>query len=171
MKPKNLFNIILKVLGIFFIGDILVTVPQLLSSLPYFLAGSMEEVIPLLFFGLLTLLAVILVPYLLIFRSNYIINKLRLDKGFEEETIGLNISRSAVLSISLVVLGGLTLKDEIPFFCKELFTYFEQKAGGLGSPSTETYYFIVSGIKLIIGFLLISYNRQIAGWIERRLEK
>jgi hypothetical protein len=158
MTPKTLFNIILKVIGIFFIGDILITVPQLLSSIPYYFDASLSEAMPLLLFALLTLSAIVLVPYLLIFKSNYIINKLQLDKGFEEETIGMNVSRPAILSIALIVLGGLTLKDEIPFFCKELFTYFEQKANGLGSGSTVGYYFIVSGVKIIIAFCSSATN-------------
>ncbi len=170
MTPKILFNIILKVIGIFFIGDILITVPQLISSIPYFLSGSWSDAIPLLFFGLVTLFIVILVPFLLIFRSNYIINKLRLDKGFEEETIGLNVQRSTVLGIALIVLGGLILKDEIPFFCKELFNYVEQKISVYGG-NADVYYLFASAIKILIAFLLISKHHLITSWIDRRLEK
>src|SRR5258708_1297538 len=128
MTPRSLFNIVLKILGIFFIKDILVNIPQLLSVI-FLFANSNDIMEGILTFGITALVLAVncLISYYLIFKSELIINKLKLDKGFDQEMINLNIHRSVILSISIIVLGGLILVQEIPDFCWRLVSYFQEK--------------------------------------------
>jgi hypothetical protein len=83
MTPRSLFNIILKVLGIFFIQDFLAAIPQLLSVISYFTTpDARQEAVWALTTSLLVLFAYGIVSYYLIFRTDVIIDKLRLEKGF-----------------------------------------------------------------------------------------
>lgn len=169
MTPKSLFNIILKILGIFFIKDILATLPQLLSVFLYFSEPDMlGEAIWTLTITILILIAYGLVSYFLIFRSDWVIDRLRLDKGFDQETIPLNIHRSTVLSISIIVIGGLIIADEIPTLCTQLFSYFQERRMTYGMTNPKITYSVLSGIKIIIGLLLIGNQRQIVNFIERK---
>jgi hypothetical protein len=168
MTTRSLFNIILKILGIFFIKDILATIPQLLSITLYFKEGDTPGAFWILITTLLILLVYGVVSYYLIFRSNLIIDKLKLDKGFDQETIPLNIHRSTILSISIIVIGGLIVADEIPNLCRQLFNYFLEKRTTYGLTHPNISSSVLSASKILIGLLLIGNQRQIVNFIERK---
>src|SRR5258706_8897270 len=124
MTPRSLFTIILKCLGIFFIKEFLLIIPQFLSVFLYF---SREDTV---FAGIWTLLATLallavyfLVFYYLIFKTEYVIQKLQLEKGFDEERFFFKIHRSSLLSIIIIVTGLLIIIDAIPTLCRQLFFY------------------------------------------------
>jgi hypothetical protein len=168
MKTKDLFNIFLKILGIFFIKDILATVPHLLS-ISFFLtnpdaAGTVFTLIG----TILMLFVYILISYYLVFKTNFIIDKLKLDKGFDQDTIPLNIHRSTILSIATIVIGGLMVADEVPNLCLHLFAYFQEKEMTYGQTNPSLSFSVLAGAKIIIGLLLIGNQRQIVNFIERK---
>ena len=169
MTIRTLFNIILKILGIFFIKDILATIPQLLSIFLYVTkSNTIGEAIWTLITTILILFVYIIVSYYLIFKSNLIIDKLKLDQGFDQETIQLNIHRSTILSISIIVIGGLIIADEIPNLCRQLFAYFQEKRMTFGATNPSISYSVLAASKILVGFLLIGNQRQIVNFIEKR---
>jgi hypothetical protein len=169
MTTRTLFNIILKVLGIFFIKDILAAIPQLLSVILYMTkSDTIGEAIWTLVMTVLILLIYGIVSYYLVFRTNLIIDKLKLDSGFDQETIPMNIHRSTVLSISIIVVGGLIIADEIPNLCRQLFAYFQEKRMTYGQTDPSISYSVMAAVKIIIGFLLIGNQRQIVNFIESK---
>lgn len=165
MTPRSLFNIILKVLGIFFIQDFLTAIPQLLSV---FLNAFTPEAIWALVSALLLLFAYGMVPFYLIFRTDFIIDKLELDKGFDQEAFPLNIHRSTVLSISIIVIGGLIVVDEIPNFCRQVVSYYQAQRMTMGWRTQPSWisYIITSAVKIIVGVLMLSNQRKIVRFIE-----
>ena|ERR1700678_3294737 len=127
MTPRSLFNIILKILGVFFIQDFLASIPQVLSVFLLFVTpDGRQEAIWTLVSTLLILSAYGIVCYYLIFRTDVIIDKLRLENGFNQEAFQLNIHRSTTLCISIIVIGGLIVANEIPNLCRLLFSYYQQ---------------------------------------------
>jgi len=90
-------------------------------------ADTVGEAIWTLVTTILLLFVYGIVSYYLIFKSDLIIDKLKLDKGFDQETIPLNIHHSATLSISIIVIGGLLVANEIANLCLQLFAYFQEK--------------------------------------------
>ena len=172
MTPRTLFNIILKILGVFFIKDFLAIIPQLLSVILYFTrSDTLTEAIWTLVTTLLILLAYGLVSYYLIFRTDFVIDKLKLDKGFNQESIPLSIHRSTILSIAIIVIGGYLVVDEIPNFCRQLFSYFQEKRMTYGQTDPTIVYSVMSGVKIVIGVLLITSQRKIVAVIERQRKK
>lgn len=172
MTPRTLFNIILKILGIFFIKDFLAMIPQLLSVILYLTkSDTVTEAIWTLAATLLILLAYGLVSFYLVFKTELIIDKLKLDKGFNQETIPLNIHRSTILSITIIVIGGLLVADEIPNFCRQLFSYFQEKRMTYGQTHPTIGYSVISGAKIVIGLFLMARQRQIVNLIERQRKK
>ncbi len=172
MTPRSLFNIILKILGVFFIKDFLAAIPQLLSSILFLTnSESRTEGVWVLLTTLLVLLVYWFVSYYLIFKTELIIDQLHLDKGFEQSTFPLNIHRSTVLSISIIVIGGLLVVDELPNLCRQLFSYFQENRLTYGQTRPNIAYSVVSGAKIIVGFLLMIGQRQIVNLIERQRKK
>ena len=172
MTPRTLFNIVIKILGIFFIKDFLATIPQLLSVI-LFLTNSdtITEAIWTLATTILILVVYGLVSYYLVFKTEFIINKLKLDEGFDQEIIPINVHRSTILSISIIVIGGLLVADEIPNFCRQMFSYFQEKRMTYGQTHPNISYSVVSGTKIIIGILLMTAQRRIVNLIERQRKK
>jgi len=172
MTPRSLFNIILKILGIFFIKDFLVLIPQLLSSILYLTnSDSRTEGVWVFLTTLLILLVYWFVSYYLVFKTESIIDALRLDKGFDQSTLPINIHRSTILSISIIVIGGLLVVNELPNFCRQLFSYFQEKRLTHGMTDPSIVYSVVSAVKIIIGIILIMGQRQIVNFIEVKRKK
>jgi hypothetical protein len=172
MTPRNLFNIILKVLGLFFIRDFLALVPQVLSVFIYFTkTDTISEAIWTFASTLAMLFVYGFVSYYLIFKTETIIDKLRLDSGFDQDIIPLSIHRSTILSISIIVIGGYIVAEEIPEFCRQMFAYYQEKRMTYGQANPKIQYSILSAVKIIIGFLLMAEQRKIVNFIEHKRKK
>lgn len=169
MTIHSLFNIILKILGILVIKDILTITPQLLTVYVYITkSDNIGEAIWTILSTLLLFSIYVVTSYLLIFRTNFLIQKLRLDKEFEQTDLQLNIHRSTILSISVIIIGGLILAQEIPNFCKLLFSYFQEKRMTNGMTQPNISYSVLAGAKILVGLLLVGNQRQIVNFIERK---
>lgn len=178
MTPKNLFNIILKIFGLFFLREIINMIPQLISVIPSFTKADdfggeqfrRGEILPLI----VTLIAIafyVFLIYHLLFKTNKIIDKLKLDQGFNQQEFSFNISTSLILTISLIVIGGIILIDEIPNLCRNIFSYFQEKNFMHGMTKPNYSYIVVSGVKIIIGLLIIGERKRIVEFVERRQRK
>ena len=168
MTPRNLFNIILKILGVLFIKDFLALLPQLLSvGLFLTRADSITEAIWTLVGTLLMLLIYGLVSYYLIFKTEYVIDKLKLDRGFDQEIFTFHIHRSTVIGVSVIIIGGYMVVDEIPNFCGLLFRYFQEKRLTYGATHPNISYTLVSAVKIGIGLLLMIHQRFIVNMVEK----
>jgi hypothetical protein len=172
MTPRSLFNIILKILGVFFIKDILVSISQLLGFVTQF---GKPEAVPELLWTVLTITLVLIVEtffcYLLIFKTEWFIKVLKLDRGFDQETIPINIHRSTILSISIIVIGGYLVANEIPNFCRQLFLYIQEKRIVHGQTNPKLDYTVIAGFKILVGGLLIAEQRPLVNLIERQRKK
>lgn len=172
MTPRSLFNVILKILGIFFIKDFLESMSQLFLVFSLFdRHNDMSNEL----LGLISTLAIISVEaffcYILIFKTEWIIKVLNLETGFDQETIPLNMHRSTILSISIIVIGGWLVANEIPNFCRQIFVYFQEKSMPYGQRNPKIQYTVASGAKIIVGVLLIAEQRCLVSFIERQRRK
>jgi hypothetical protein len=176
MTPKSLFNIILKVIGIFFIRDILALIPQEVPVVLMFLQrDTVSEGFWIIFMSLITVSVYAYISYYLIFKTEKIISKLKLTDGFDEEVLSINIHRSTILSISIIVIGGIILLDSIPNLCNNLASYIQQyctyKQFFSAAPEPKSNYIIIDSVKIIIGLLLLGNQRKIVNYIEYRSRK
>ena len=88
MTPQNLFNIILKIFGLFFLREIIYIIPQLISVIPSFVEAddfgrgqsASIEILPLMVI-LIAIAFYFFIIYQLLFKTNRIIDKLKLDKA------------------------------------------------------------------------------------------
>ena len=178
MTPRNLFNIILKLFGLFFIREIVIIIPQLISSISYFTKSDSFGDGQFNSYGILSFiltLAIIafyfFIIYQLLFKTNKIVDKLRLDQGFNQEEFSFNISTSLVLTIALIVTGAVILTNEIPNLCKNIFAYFQVTSLTHGMTKPDYSYIIISAVKIIIGLLLLGERKRIVEFMESRQSK
>jgi len=166
MTPRNLFNIILKLFGLFFLKEIVLVLPQLVYlSLSFTDVGSKLEGLYMLIEYLAILIVCTIFVILLIFKSNFVIDKLRLDKGFDQEEFSFNISAPEILTLGLIVISGIILITEIPNFCRQVYSYFQEKRLTNGMTHPQISYSIISGVKIVLGFLLIGERKRIVAFM------
>lgn len=172
MTPRSLFNIILKIFGLFFLREMVNTVPQLISSFLYFTrADSMENGLLTFIFTAIVLAFYAFIIFQLLFRTNSVLDKLKLGQGFNQEEFSFHISTSLVLTITLIVTGGVILINEIPDLCRQLFTYFQEKRLTHGMANPDFSYSIIAAVKILIGLLIIGERKRIVAFVESRQKK
>ena len=171
MTPRTLFNIILKVLGIFFIRDFLAMVPELLSFIDLFKSPEAPDVLWTFVSAVFTFSVYWIVSYYLIFRSELIIDKFKLDKGFNQTTIPVNTHQSTILSISIMVIGGVMVINGIPDLCRQFYLYLLDKKVNYSQTNRDISFFALSASKIIIGLLLINYQKKIVNYLESRKKR
>ena len=107
-----------------------------------------------------------------LFKTNNIIDKLNLDKGFTQDTFTFDISQSAILNIAIIVIGGLILADQIPNLFKYAYQYIQQKELQRATSRQPDFSNIIFAcIKICIGLLLLGERNRIVEFIEQRQKK
>jgi hypothetical protein len=168
MTIKTLLNLILKIIGLYFIKDILQVVSQLLSMVYYFTKSeSIMEVVWAYIPHMIFLLVFVFISYLFILKTDLIIKLLKLDRGFDEQLISFKIHRSSILSISIIVISGLIIINEIPNLCQQLILCYKERIA-LGEIDQSFIGLILPSVKIIIGSFILSYQKLIVNYIEHK---
>jgi hypothetical protein len=169
MAIRTFWILLLKILGIWLMIGGLNVIPQFLSAFSFFGDNHQDNflsVIYIIFLLLLTVGLYLIVLKLFVFNSNWLIDKLKLDKGFNEERLDLRITQKSVLTIATIVIGGLILVDALPMLCSQIFTFIQQKAVFREDPQFS--WIIFYSIKTIIGYLLMTNSKLIINYIDKK---
>jgi hypothetical protein len=171
MTPRSLFAIIIKIIGIYLVFEAIIYLPQLVAMIGQYwrmmTESSQSDFLDAGFFIVFALGTYFLILRYSLFKTDWVIDKLHLDRGFSEERFEINIHRSTILKIAVIVIGAVMVIDGLPMLCKQLFTYINMSRSGANfgqNPSSGwmIYYFV----KFAVGFCLISANRPIVNFIE-----
>ena len=97
---------------------------------------------------------------LLIFKSGNIVNLLKLDKNFDDDRIDFsNFNSNSIVKLALIIMGGLMILDNIPDFLSQILLAFKRDSMGTVFHTNSNFNFFTSGIKILVGFLIITnYN-------------
>ena len=167
MTPRTLWTIILKIFGIYILVQVLYGLPQI-STFIFLLAeqkgsGSFDEFAAILFSTSIYLF--IMAGF--IFRTDWLIDTLGLNKGISEEKIDFNIHRSTVLTIVVIISGVFLFVESVPALLKELFNYCQNINNGFKkNPNAGS--IIFNAAKLLISYFMITSSRLIVNFIERK---
>jgi len=169
MSPRSLFNIVLKLFGVILVKDILLTVPSLFAVFTFWGRDSSFAFTPFAYL-LLTLLLFGWMAWKLLLRTNQVIDLFKLDKDFPEEQLAINFHRSSVLSIAIIIIGGIMVVNAIPDLLKQLYTYWESRQDNAFTQYSTAQLVEVMGtaLKLVSGLLCLGYTRTIVNYIELR---
>lgn len=173
MTPRSFWIILIRILGIWFLLDSLEVIYSYLAYIPLYSGSSqVGAVITALVMTTLILALFLLVLYLCLFRTDWIIDKLKLDKGFSEERFELNMHRSSIYAISIIVIGAIILIRSLPPFISQLILYFQQGSLPRDYSSDPTWsHILLNFIQILIGIYFITSNRSIVNFIEKQRRK
>jgi hypothetical protein len=177
MTPRSLFNIIIKIFGIFFIKNIVEAIPEFISTIVFLVRAdsdtdSFKETIVILIGTSTVLIFYIFVCFQLLFKTNKIVDILKLDKGFSQDTFTFDISSSSIITIALIVTAASILTNEIPNLCESIYRYAQQRTIIDFSGKKPDYsHLFFQAAKIVIALLLLGERKRIVEFIELRQRK
>ncbi|MCI9846523.1 hypothetical protein [Flavobacterium pectinovorum] len=167
MSIKTFWAILIKILGLLLILGALTTIPQWLYSIySEYESGNNESFFTLIFILLIVLFIYFFAFKFCIYKTFWIIEKLKLDKGLENETIELNSNGNKIISIAVILVGGIIFVESIPSFFRQIFVFFQQEF--LFKDYPESGWMIFNFLKIIMGYLLMTNSFRIADFIESK---
>ena len=170
MTAKSLFNIILKVLGIYFIKDIIIALPTLFGVFYELANTGVSEAYTTFLISAGTLFIYGMVVYYLVFKTDWVMDRLKLMDKLPEDPIPLNIHRSTVISIVVLVVGLFLITQGIPYLVRGLAKWYQynKMSRGLSDAIDSFDYSIiwVYAAEILIGLLFIGHQREIVNYIE-----
>jgi len=178
MTPRSFWTIVLKITGIYFAIQSFTTLWKSMNIvIIYSSLGSMmthyhffmERIEFVMIAAIILFVIYILICYYCLFKTEWIIYKLKLDKGFGEEKFEFSLHHSTILKMATIIIGGLLLASIVPDFINECFIYFQkvEKYHQLEHNRNSTF-IITDFVRIIIGLFLLIRSTSIVNFIERR---
>lgn len=171
MTKKDLFRIILKIAGLYFLVTIV------FYQIPSFLVFIKTVPVISLVVAFAVLLIIAAIFSALIFKPDLIINLLKLDKGFDGDNITLQpISFPNLIKLSVIVIGLSLIVKQLPEFITHVFFLFkllvknQNGISGMVENQILTDYvaWAIKIITLITGFLMITNYSAIARFVIKK---
>ena len=170
MSLRTLYNVILKVIGLFFLKDLLIQLPSFITVIPtMFSADRTGEVITYMAPLTLTMFFYFLGVYFLLFRTVAVVARLRLAEGAEDLPVRFNIHRSTIFLITVTIIALLVIIDAIAPFTIGLLRYINRPRGIFeDNISVDKLPFLIPGVKLIMAVILLIYQRDLMNFVEKQ---
>ncbi|MEQ3661824.1 MAG: hypothetical protein ABNG96_03960 [Flavobacterium sp.] len=165
MTKRDFFRLLIKVFGLYScITTIFYFVPQLFSSYIY----DFNLAYILIMIGSVLLILALL--FILIFKADIIINILNLDSGFDDDNVVLgNLSSESILLFSVTIIAGIMIVNGIPDFLYHLINAFKKEVSLYSIDNQEVNYFglVSEFLNIILGYVLLVNNKKISKILDR----
>ena len=172
MTIRTFWTLFFRILGIWLILTGLTIIPQFISAFIFVGSNHYENIYAIIFIFIILLLTASLYFILLklfVFKTDWLIDKLKLENGIQEETIDLNIKLRTILTIATIVIGGLIFIDALPMLCKQIFSFIQTKEVFREDP--EFGWIIFYSVKTLIGYLLMTNSKNVIEFFNKKTEE
>ncbi|MBN8670230.1 MAG: hypothetical protein J0L80_06065 [Chitinophagales bacterium] len=167
MSSRSFFQIFFKISALLtIVGSVGVLIESLQSIVSFFSYTDYT----ILFIAIISIALLVFTVYFLLFKGDYIINKLHLTDNVDEH-LSIKMHRSQILSLAVVVIGGYTFVNEIPVFCHALYSYWQEGLMEHSYSYTSKGPIIYSSARLLVGLLLLGNTKLIVNYLELRRKK
>src|SRR5665647_1635112 len=112
MKITDIIRLLIKLFSLFFLAHSLFTMlPQITMSF------SIGAELIFLISAAIQIVILVLIFWVLFFKTDWILRILKLDQGYENEMIELKDSKKEpVLDLAIVIVGGIVIVKYLPIF-------------------------------------------------------
>lgn len=171
MTAKEFFTVILKVMGIYMIKDVLIAIPAVIQAVLQFFSYDAEGLLFTFLIAILVFGINGLIVYVLLFKTEFMIEKLKLISGFSEKPLTTGLHRSTVYTIAILISGILILVFSVPNMLRQVYYWLDYIRQSnefyLGQPFDYAN-LIIAITEVIIGSLFIAKQRPLINFIERK---
>ncbi len=170
MTKRDFFRIIIKLFGLY---SVIITIFYYIPANIGYVTYDFEPIVLLWILGACTL--AVLIYVFLIRKTDRIIDLLKIDKGFDDERIEFgNFNSRKIMQLALIIISGFLILDYLPDFLQYTYLAFKKEVSpsglnfteGVGFGKSMDYFnWAISGMNLVIGYLLLTNYNQIAKWL------
>ena len=164
MTVRTFWTFFIKILGIFLILDGYSIISQSLAIVSITGFVDLGELFGV-FIAVLVLLCYFILIRATLLKTDWIIDKLHLDKGFDQEKFNLQISLTTMLRIAVIIIGGLILIRSIPDLGRHIILWMQSKHESTKYSNLNWIVYLL--IKGSLGFLLLKNSRWVVKTISR----
>lgn len=167
MEIKTFWRIVIKGIGLWLLINSVYIIPQFASTFSfnqYQLDWGNLITVWLITFG--TLIVYLLIVRMFLFKTEWMVSALKLDKNFTESRIDINLPYTNVLSIAVIVIGSLIFVEAVPKLCSTIYEFLKQKElfKDYSGASWLVFYFL----KALSGYLLMTNSKTVVRFIDKR---
>ena len=167
MTKRDFFRLIIKLFGLYsMILTLFTFLPSNISNVLIY-----KEEIWLVFIILGSILLAIALFLILLFKTDFIIDKLGLDKGFDDDKIILGeFKNEQIFKFAIILIGGFLILDYFPNVLFEMINIFKTKSSSNSIYGYEVDYFnfIVGIINIMIGLIFITNYKHISSFLDKK---
>lgn len=165
MKIETLWKTIIKLFGIWFLIVGLSTTLQSIHVFSYINGDlNIEAIIYTTIWIIGSIVIYSIIIRLFLFKTDWIIKNLKLNQNYSEDKIDINVKSSSVITISIIIIGGMTVVDSVPNLLSEILKFLQQKILFKDYPKLN--WIIFELLKFIFGYLLVTKSKMITKYIE-----
>ena len=174
MSINTFWKIVVKILGIWVVIESLILIPYYFSSIVMVFGDGFSSNLPIAFAVLTGIFFFyIMTLRLLLFKTNWIIQNLKLEEGFNEDRINFTLHRSVIIKIAIIIIGGFLLVDNLPTLFSQVYTYLQTEkiaSGGVFNEArkSNSQGIILYSLKCLIGVWMLTNSRFIVNFLESR---
>ncbi len=172
MNKKDLFRIILKFAGLYWI------VINMYNQLPFLFSlvfnRSDYTFLPYLIGYFLVCIAIFII---LVLYTDKLIDWIKLDKGFDEDQIEFsNFNIENILKLALIIVGCMLIINNISIVIIQAYYFIKinvttNQSDSFGYTSQSGYQFTISFFNLFIGYILITNYPALSKFILKITQK
>lgn len=178
MSLYKIFTVVLKVLGIFQIKHVLISLGSVINlfSTSGMISGDSSYLIATFFVVALAFAIELGVCYLLLFKTDLIISKLQLDRELPEEKFSFAIKQSTelkewamrpVITVSILLVAVYILVTEVPQFIMKCVNYNDTR---LLMQYNDKSGIVLSASYIIIAYVLLKAHKAIVDFIMKHVQ-
>ena len=170
MTKRDFFRIIIRLFALYLL---LLTVFNFIPTNVSYLTYDFTVWPILIILGSAVLMMLLFI--FLLRKSDAVIDVLKLDKAFDDERIEFgNLGSLEIVKIALIFIGGFMILDHLPEFLHYCYLGFKKEISSTGlspfeAPGLSEYWdyfrWFVSGINLLVGYLVLSNLGRLSGFL------
>jgi len=173
MKKSDLYELAIKILGLYLILEVINQLQSLLFNFAYFMQtrnnpeqfGYIDQK-PLFIASLISFLVLSIFTTLLIFRTRQI-TKLICPLSDYEQQVMLFTSKKSIYEIALILFGLIILINTVPDFAYKLKNHVRDIQNNAPAIPSNISYLITSGLKIFTGIISLIYADQISNYFSK----
>lgn len=174
MKKSDIYEIAIKILGIYLVSILLWQLRDILASILLVIQSKSNPKIfegfdqtPMIIVSISAFLVVTFISWLLIFKTKSI-TKLVCKSTDYEDAVTLFAEKTTIYEIALTIVGLLLFVETFPDFAYKLKNYLQTIKNDYPQKQYETMFFVTSLIKIVTGIIAIVYSTQLAKFFAKK---
>ena len=175
MTKKDLFRLIIKIFGLYSI------ITTIFSALPSNISWVIMQIdLAGIIWMIGTVVIIVLLFMFLVYKPDKIIGWLKLDRGFDKDSVEFqNFNSENILKLAVIVIGGILLLKNIPAFLSHtLFAFkssvqtdFESNRIIKYGEQKDYIYWLTSFLNIVIRYLILTNYNYISRILKKKNEK